>query len=405
MEIYESLYKIYYKDNEHYEEIARSRFSSEFAVHIDFEINGNPAFFIQIPELYKCLLIIEKIDKDIQAILFKLPPLSLHQFTRKCLIDEIVITNGIEGVHSTRREIGELLNRTISKKRIRWEGLVNKYSMLSSDHDIKLNTAEDVRNIYNDIVLHEVAEDDPDNVPDGVLFRKGSVSVTTPSGKEIHQGVYPEEKIIKLMNKALQILHDESINDIFRVAVFHYLFGYIHPFYDGNGRTSRFISSYLLSKSLNSFIPFRLSYTIQQQLKQYYDAFKICGDHKNKGDLTPFIQMFIDCIGLSMDKLKSDLTERLNLLRQYKEAILFLPNGAEGTTGEIYFLLIQAALFSEDGISMRELEMNTRKGKNAILKRLQIINSNSLLLVQKEKNKKLYKLNLEEVNRIKSPGR
>ena len=62
-------------------------------------------------------------------------------------------------------------------------------------------------------------------------------------------------------------LNNDDINFLIRIAVFHYAFGYIHPFYDGNGRTSRFISSYLLSQRLEDLVSFRLSYTIKLNIK------------------------------------------------------------------------------------------------------------------------------------------
>ncbi|WP_318259784.1 Fic family protein [Ruminococcus sp. YRD2003] len=68
------------------------------------------------------------------------------------------------------------------------------------------------------------------------------------------KGLAPESKIIDTMNKSLDVFNNNDIDIFMRIAVFHYLFGYIHPFYDGNGRTSRFISSYLLSRQLNPLI-------------------------------------------------------------------------------------------------------------------------------------------------------
>lgn len=93
----------------------------------------------------------------------------------------------------------------------------------------------------------------------------------------------PEEKINLMMTQALNILNDRDIIPILRIAIFHYLFGYIHPFYDGNGRTSRFISSYLLSKELNTLTGFGLSYAIKENISQYYKGFKTVNEKKIKG--------------------------------------------------------------------------------------------------------------------------
>ena len=65
------------------------------------------------------------------------------------------------------------------------------------------------------------------------FFRRKSVSVYSPHMKEIHRGISGETEIIACMEKALFILHNKSIPPLIRISVFHYLFGYIHPFYDG----------------------------------------------------------------------------------------------------------------------------------------------------------------------------
>ena len=39
-----------------------------------------------------------------------LPGIARTHYTNKCLIDEIILTNDIEGVRSTRKELGTILN-------------------------------------------------------------------------------------------------------------------------------------------------------------------------------------------------------------------------------------------------------------------------------------------------------
>ena len=63
--------------------------------------------------------------------------------------------------------------------------------------------------------------------------------------------------------------------------------------YDGNGRLSRFISSYLLKREFNTLVALRLSYTIKNTKNEYYKAFDLCNNKKNMGELTFFSITFV----------------------------------------------------------------------------------------------------------------
>ncbi|MEE0963715.1 Fic family protein [Ruminococcus sp. YE282] len=398
--MYESLLKLFYKDKELYEQEFNSRINSTTAVFIDFYVNNNQAFFIEDSELLKKVINIEKIDKSIHNLVQLLPKLSTNQFKKRCLIDEIVLSNKIEGVHSTRREIDNVLNDIDSNSSKRFKGLVNKYVLLYNMENIEINTPKDIREIYNELALPEIIEDAPNNAPDGKMFRAESVSVMSPTGKSIHTGLYPEKAIIEAMQKAISLLDKDEILDLFKIAIFHYLFGYIHPFYDGNGRTSRFISSYLLSKCLEPIISFRISYTIQENIKQYYEAFKICNDPRNKGDLTPFLFMFIEIIEQSMQQLHEALSIRAKYFEHYSDAIELLPNSDNKKYCRIYYLLVQASLFSENGITIKELIENTDESRSTVLNRLKEISKHDLLVEKKPTKEKHFSLDLNKVDNI-----
>ena len=244
---YVLLSHLYYKDKNKYKTLYEQRISAESTRVLPIKIGDHKAFYCLCPEIHSISMQIMQLDKNISQIQNELPNAALIQFANRCLVDEIKLTNDIEGVYSTRKELVSVLNEVGNKaKKKRFYGLLNKYKMLISDNEFALNTSTDIRDIYNDLVLKEVSEDCVDNVPDGEIFRKDMAEVTTPTQKVIHKGAYPETKIIQLMEQALNILNQKEIPILVRISVFHYLFGYIHPFYDCNGRTSRFISSYLL---------------------------------------------------------------------------------------------------------------------------------------------------------------
>ena len=398
---YVPLSKLFYSDNQNYKKIYSERYNSEYAIHFDFSIHGHNAFFILEPSLFSKSINIYRIDKKIKTLCDILPGKAIDHFAKRCLVDEIILTNNIEGVYSSRKEIRSILDELeTNNRKKRFKGLVRKYLMLQKKEKILINSCEDIRELYNDLVYSEIEEDDPDNLPDGKIFRKDSASVLSATQKEIHRGINPESEIISCMDKALKILYDDSIECIFRISIFHYLFGYIHPFYDGNGRTSRFISSYLLSKEFEPIIGYRLAYSIKENIRKYYEAFKICNDPHNLGDLTPFVLMFTDIIDASMHKLFDAMEERLYQLDHYVSLIQIFPYGISNKFSELYYLLIQASLFSEDGITKKELEVLLSVCPNTISNRIKILDKEHLIITKKIDGRNYYCLNLEKADQI-----
>lgn len=219
------------------------------------------------------------------------PPVVLRQFSLACIVDEVKSTNDIEGVKSTRREISMVLDEGSSADN-RMSSVVHKYQNLLSKDDIPFSTCQDIRNFYDNFAHEEVIKEDPRNKLDGEIFRHGSVDIASVTGKTIHRGLYPESSIIDALTQALAILHDENMPVLARVSVFHYLFAYIHPFYDGNGRTDRFITAYFLARHFHPLVAIRLSVTIKRYRKRYYTLFEDTDSELNRADLTTFVEGF-----------------------------------------------------------------------------------------------------------------
>ncbi len=403
---YVELKKIYYQDMKQYHEEYQRRVSSPDTLVLDFEIKGKPAFLVQTPELFSFMLKILRADKKVQNLNQILPGAAIKQFTQRCLVDEIILTNKIEGVHSTRREILSVLNKiqdSEKRERVkqRFFGLVNMYLKLQEKASIPLDSCQDIRALYDEIVLPEVAKEDPKNVPDGTIFRKELASITTATDKEIHRGAYPESAIIDGIEKALAFLKDDSIEILFRIAIFHYFLEYIHPFYDGNGRLGRFIVSYMLSKNFEPLLAYRVSYTIQENINEYYKAFRICNDPKNMGDVTPFALIMLRLIAESSERLVNALEERNTVLQRYVNTLHYLaPSGNRAWS--TYFILVQAALFSERGISTKELEDTLQVSYFTVKKELEPIEKLGLLKKVKFERENYYSLDLDKADALLS---
>lgn len=394
---YMLLKSLYYDHKKEYEALYESRFNSGDCVHLNFVIGNNPAFFMETPELIKKVVEITRLDKEIFELSRALPKIALTQYINKCLIDEIVITNNIEGVHSTRKEIGEILDDLEDKSDKRFFGLVRKYEALMTGSYPYINDNQDIKALYDEMFLPEIIKENPKDAPDGEMFRKGPVDVVDPAQRVIHHGLYPESEIIGSMNDAISILNDTNIEPLFRISIFHYLFGYIHPFYNGNGRLNRFISSCYLANTLESIMGYRLSYTIKENINSYYKSFKIVNEEINKGDVTPFIFTYLDFIEESAMNLRNGLSEKKRMLETFSNHIVELPYGDDEKYSSLYYILLQAALFSEIGVSTAELLQYLNVTRPTLQKRLSYIADNDLLITEKRDVNKFYRLNIDNI--------
>lgn len=402
---YESLYKLYYKDTVAWEKIYQERFSSPAACLLPFSLvqynhkHSWLAFFCYDGEL---ALLQEKIlfdaGKCIETIQ-QVPEAAVSQFLHTCLVDEIKSTNDIEGVRSTRKEIITAFSAPESEKRVlRLGSIVNKYIKIIEKEEIPLETSQDIRDLFDDFLFDEIRRDDLQNLPDGEIFRKSSVDIVSGTQKVLHRGVYPELEILRQMDQALAILHDNRIPYLIRIALFHYLFGYIHPFYDGNGRMARFITSYLLAKKFHPVIALQVSILIKKFRKNYYDLFSHTEADINRGDLTPFVigtlQLIDQAISITSEALENKKAqyEQLLLIVQ-KEPRLLLKNK---TAFALCNILLQAAVFSDIGVSVREIQKNLQVTENTVYSYLKKI-PEELVKIDKRVKPYRYYMNLEEL--------
>lgn len=395
--IYKNLEKFYYKSREEYETQYLLCFNNVSAEKLNFFINGYQAFYVNTNEITNLIYDIMQANRRLDNICARLPGIALTQYKRNKLIDEINITNEIEGVYSTKREISDILDDIgIKDKSLRFVSLVKKYEKIMDAEEINLKSCEDVRKLYDEIVLQEVITANLNNAPDGKYFRKNSVSVWNDRQEQIYSGLMPEEAINDAMEKALGILNSETGNKLIDIAIFHYLLGFIHPFYDGNGRMNRFISSYMLSKELNNLISYGLSAVIKENKNKYNRFFKITNDKINRSDLTPFITNFLEFIKTSLLHMNDKLMEKEEKLEYYKIILEKVYCGNEKYYDILYFLL-QNELFGFEGLKMSDLRQIGSLGYSVIRKTLEL--NKEIIQINNVGKRSFYSVNLTELDR------
>ena len=394
---YELLSKIFYKKPTEYESIYDARFNSEASIKLPIKIHENVGFIFNTNEITKLLVKIYKTINKINLLRTHLPNIAINSYIIKSLKDEIALTNEIEGVRSTRKEIEDAIDSIKNDKSARFKGLVDKYFKLISNEIIPLNNCEDIRTIYDALVLPEIEKE---NLPDGILFRKEPVQVVSATQKEKHRGIMPETKIIESLDLCLDFLKNDDIDSLIKISAFHYLFGYIHPFYDGNGRTSRFISSYLIKNELDVLLALKLSYTVKNNINKYYKAFDVCNDRKNKGDITFFVVTFLELLSQASDDLYTKIADLNDQLNYYNNIINMLVNEKvlNDKQAKCIFILCQNRLFDDTYMNMNTLTELLEKSDTTTRKILKSLESKNLLVKSRNKNQYLYSANLDSLS-------
>ena len=117
----------------------------------------------------------------------------------------------------------------------------------------------------------------------------------------------PESKDVPVLMKDLeawiQATEPEGLPCPIRAGIAHYQFATIHPYYDGNGRTARLLTTLILhlgSYGLNGLYSLEEYYA--RNLAAYYDALTVGPSHnyyegRAASDITPWVEYF--CIGMA----------------------------------------------------------------------------------------------------------
>ena len=98
---------------------------------------------------------------------------------------------------------------------------------------------------------------------DGELFRAATVTITDGQ-RQVHRGVESEAAIHQLLNEFLATVNSAEENRLIRILASHFMFEFVHPFYDGNGRMGRFLLSVALREALST----ATALTISRQLAE-----------------------------------------------------------------------------------------------------------------------------------------
>jgi Fic family protein len=321
--------------------------------HGQFEL-----FYNYTPWMIATIDKVRKNQVDLNSVYRMLPEIAREKFVIDMIADELKSSNDLEGVNSTKEEILETARKLSANGKLqgRMSSMINSYMKIFYDNLKPPQDSNDVRKIYDFITEGEIADAD---LPDGEIFRKESCYVQDKiSGEALHHGIMPEQEIIKAMDRILKFVNGDTGQEIINIAILHYYFGYIHPFYDGNGRTSRFITSLFMSVTYDELTAISVSRGCLELRNKYLKAFRITNDISSHGEMNYFIDVFLELVRAGQEIILDDLNKKRELLGATLNLIEKdnIEGGEQDNTKELLFNLAQAFHFGFDkGMSLVEL--------------------------------------------------
>jgi Fic family protein len=238
----------------------------------------------------------------------------------------------MEGVNSTRKQIEDALKSVTAtnppSEYRRFREFASLYlGMTERDQGFPKSPA-DIRGIYDKVVAGELEKGAQ---PDGELFRRGGVDIVSAGQNVVHRGIVPESAIIEILGAMIAMVANENIPSLYSALLAHFVFEYAHPFYDGNGRTGRYLLALYLTKPLSLPTVLSLSRTIADNKSSYYKTFKELEEPINHSEATiPLIGM-MELLRLAQNHVLDDLEAKCvasELLESAVSSIEGLSDGA-----------------------------------------------------------------------------
>ena len=272
-------------------------------------------------KLIQGLALVNSLSRTIREI--PVPPSVQERLHTLNIVRAVRGTTGIEGTELTEEEVSDVLRSDVDSR------------VLPATRQ---REEREVRNA-NDLMrfVEHVLRTDPEHQLTEQLIRRFHYILTTgidyehnEPGRYRQQDVHVasfqpprHEDVPRLMSGFISWLNDHrgrSLDPVIRAVVAHFLLVSIHPFGDGNGRTSRGVESFLLYKA---GVNVRGFYSLANYYYENRNEYVRLLDHvrfRSDPDVTPFVLFALSGLVAELEQVHSELLSQLTIV-SFKEYV------------------------------------------------------------------------------------
>ncbi|MEP7169124.1 MAG: Fic family protein [Bacteroidota bacterium] len=150
----------------------------------------------------------------------------------------------------------------------------------------------------------------------------GTALINEVTGETVYTPPQDYDSISRLMNNLVDFINDDKLSDVdalIKMALLHFQFETIHPFYDGNGRTGRILNIlYLVQQELLDLPILYLSRFIIQRKGDYY---RLLQEVRDKENWEAWILYMLEGVEQTAKQTIRIIEEIRVLMQEYKHRI------------------------------------------------------------------------------------
>jgi len=247
-------------------------------------------------------------------------------------LQEAKDSSEIENIITTHDElylasVSEKFSKEVKEVQNYKEALLYGYEVVKTK---KIITLSDIVKIQSIITSNSA----------GIRKQLGTVLKNEKTGEIIYTPPQNYDEIIKLLNNLVQYINDDSLEDydfLVKMALIHFQFESIHPFYDGNGRSGRILNVlYLVLKDL---LELPILYLSSYIIKHKNDYYRLLREVRTKQNYTEWVLYMLDAVRVTADdtcKLVENIEKLMN--NTQKKLQIELPKIYSKDLVEVLFL-------------------------------------------------------------------
>ena len=253
----------------------------------------------------------------------KIIPLYDTKLKQDALIKSSHYSTSIEGNPLNLEEVKTLINNNQKPTTKAEQEVLNYFNVLNNlnKYSDKIITKNTILSVHKDLTKDLLKNPEYEG-----KFRDTRVFIGNLHTKKINYIPPDDYKVPGLIDELLDWLNNstDEMYPVIIAGILHYELVRIHPFVDGNGRTSRLMATLILSiHKFNIDNYFTLDEYYNQDRQAYVDALKSAD--KNH-DLTNWLEYFCQGVLYSIDKVKSEVLKLDQITSKYNNTIELTPN-------------------------------------------------------------------------------